>query len=88
MSRKRIVAALAVMAWILLGPIAMAFGACGILGVTCDGACGALASATQAPLPERLMRHVASIAAAPEEQLATGTRAVLEPPPKSAPSLT
>jgi hypothetical protein len=87
MNRRRIAAALVLMAWVLLGPIAMAFGACGILGVTCDGLCGAPSSVTQASLPARLTRHVASIAATPEEQLSTRTPATLEPPPEPAPSL-
>jgi hypothetical protein len=87
MNRRRFTAALVLLAWVLLGPIAMAFGSCGILGVTCDGLCGAPSSVTQAPLPERPTRHVASLAAAPEEQLSTRTPATLEPPPKSPPSL-
>jgi hypothetical protein len=87
MNRRRFTAALVLMAWVFLGPIAMAFGSCGILGVTCDGLCGAASSVSQAPLPEGLTRHVAFLVAAPEEQPSTRAPGTLEPPPKSAPSL-
>jgi hypothetical protein len=87
MSSRSVTTMLVLIAWVLLGPIAMAFGACGILGVTCDAPCGAPSCVVQASPPGGPTERVSSVSASPEEHVTPRTPATLEPPPKSASNL-
>jgi hypothetical protein len=88
MNRRYVATVLVLMAWILLGPIAMAFGACGIIGVTCDAPCGAPSCVTQALRPGGPTERVSPVSASPEGHVTSRTPTAPEPPPKSASNLT
>ena len=74
---------LLLVAWVILGPIGMAFGSCGAMMALCDGSpCGVVTAlmgtiptvATPAPLPEALPLIA--------QHLITVLGSALEPPPK------
>jgi hypothetical protein len=87
MSSRSVTTMLVLIAWVLLGPIAMAFGACGILGVTCDTPCGAPSYVVQAPPPCCPTERVSSVSVCPEGHVTPRTLTAPEPPPKSASDL-
>lgn len=82
MSRRGIVVVLVVIASVLVGPMAMAYAGCPMMGMVCHGLCGVSCAAVSrtasvAPVPSGLaffvsdVHHHASVFAA------------FEPPPKS-----
>lgn len=83
MSGQRSIAIVVLVMWVLLGPIAMAFTGCAIMGAMCEGPCGISACGIVAP--------TVSIAPAPaspaytvvDGQLPAISVSGLEPPPKS-----
>ena len=70
-------------AWVILGPVGMAFDSCAAMMALCDGGpCGAVSAVTDAAPslapPTSLTVAVVSCS----EQLAPVSRSALEPPPK------
>ena len=81
--RSRWLTLLLLVAWVILGPIGMAFGSCGAMMALCDGSpCGVVTAlmgttptvATPAPLPEALPLIA--------QHLITVPGSASEPPPK------
>ena len=82
-ARSRWLPLFILMAWVILGPIGMAFGSCGAMMALCDGSpCGvvtALMGTTPTmPTPAALLEALPLIAQHPITVLGSA----LEPPPK------
>jgi len=83
MSRKQALALAVLALWVLLGPIAMAFDGCMLMGTLCDGGpCANVSSTVFAPAPLIGPGPLGFLAAAPSPELPANSRASLEPPPK------
>ena len=84
MTGKRALTVAVLMLWILLGPIAMAFDGCLLMGTLCDGGPCANFSST-AFVPALLIGPgpIGFLAAVPRVMLPANSPATLEPPPKS-----
>jgi hypothetical protein len=79
MSWTRLLALVALAVWVLVGPIAMAFGACD----ACDG-WSCVVSVTAAPVEVvSLPLAVADVAAVPGDRVLPAALNTPEPPPKS-----
>ena len=83
-SYSRWLALLLLVAWVILGPIGMAFGSCGAMMALCDGSpCGVVTAlmgttpTVDTPVP--LMEAPSMLAQHP----ITVLRSALEPPPKT-----
>ena len=84
MSGKRVFAFLVLTLWLLLGPVAMAFDGCLLMGTLCDGGpCANVSSADFAPPPLLGLEPIGLVAAFPGPALPSNSPAGLEPPPKS-----
>jgi hypothetical protein len=70
-----------VVAWILLGPIAMAFGGCLLMG-DCDVLCGTVACALLASTLIAIALICASLWSLTTPTLLTPALFVIEPPPR------
>jgi hypothetical protein len=69
--------------WLFLGPVAMAFDGCLIMGAMCEaGPCGASSDTSFAPAPPIGLEPVAYLDAQPRAQLPADTLTALDPPPK------
>lgn len=84
MTCKRALTVAVLMLWVLLGPIAMAFDGCLLMGTLCDGGPCANFSST-AFVPGLLIGPgpIGFLAAVPQLELPANSSATLEPPPKS-----
>jgi hypothetical protein len=84
MTCKRALTVAVLVLWILLGPIAMAFDGCLLMGTLCDGGPCANFSST-AFVPALLIGPgpIGFLAAVPRLMLPANSPATLEPPPKS-----
>jgi len=72
------------MLWLLLGPIAMAFNGCLLMGTLCDGGpCANFSSTAFVPAPLIGPGPIGLLAAVPRLVLPANSPATLEPPPKS-----
>jgi len=71
-------------AWVILGPVGMAFDSCAAMMALCDGApCGAVSAVTDAaPSFAPPMALTIAVISAPK-QFTLLPRSALEPPPKS-----
>ena len=84
MSGKQALALLILTLWVLLGPIAMAFDGCLLMGAMCDGGpCATSSSTVFAPAPLIGLEPIGLLAQAPSPSLPPNSFASLEPPPKS-----
>ena len=84
MTCKRALTVAVLVLWILLGPIAMAFDGCLLMGTLCDGGpCANLSSAAFVPTLLIVPGPIGFLAAAPRRVLPANSSATLEPPPKS-----
>jgi hypothetical protein len=84
MTCKRALTVAVVMLWILLGPIAMAFDGCLLMGTLCDGGpCANFSSTAFVPAPLIGPGPIGLLAAVPRLVLPANSPATLEPPPKS-----
>ena len=84
MGRRRILTLVVVALWLLLGPIAMAFDGCLLMGTLCDGGpCGASSDSSFAPAAAIGLRPIAFLDTPPGAHLPVSTLTALEPPPKS-----
>jgi hypothetical protein len=84
MTGKRALTVAVLMLWLLLGPIAMAFDGCLLMGALCDGGpCASSSSTAFVPAPLIGPGPIGLLAAAPRIVLPANSSATLEPPPKS-----
>jgi hypothetical protein len=84
MTCKRALTVAVLMLWILLGPIAMAFDGCLLMGTLCDGGpCANFSSTAFVPAPLIGPGPIGLLAAVPRLVLPANSPATLEPPPKS-----
>jgi hypothetical protein len=72
----------ALLLWVLAGPLAAAFGPCAAMGMMCEAPCGA--GAPPASVSEGLssLPAVAAVVGSLPGELPTTTQKVPEPPPK------
>ena len=84
MTVKRALTVAVLMLWVLLGPIAMAFDGCLLMGTLCDGGpCANFSSTAFVPAPLIGPGPIGLLAAVPRRMLPANSSATLEPPPKS-----
>jgi hypothetical protein len=84
MTGKRVLTVAVLMLWLLLGPIAMAFNGCLLMGTLCDGGpCANFSSTAFVPAPLIGPSPIGLLAAVPRLLLPANSPATLEPPPKS-----
>ena len=83
MSSRRVVTVFALAIWVLLGPVAMAFGGCAAMGAMCEGPCGAAACAVLAPAISASPAPVSYVHVAPDSHPRETTLAGLDHPPRS-----
>ena len=84
MTAKRVLTVAVLMLWLLLGPIAMAFNGCLLMGTLCDGGpCANFSSTAFVPAPLIGPGPIGLLAAVPRLVLPANSPATLEPPPKS-----
>ena len=82
MSSRRVVAILILTAWVLLGPVAMAFSGCGSMGAMCEGTC-ASACAIVDPSVSSVPALASPLELARDREPPANTPTDLEHPPKS-----
>jgi hypothetical protein len=84
MKSRRMFTLLVLGLWLFLGPVAMAFDGCLIMGAICEGGpCGASSDTSFGPAPPIGLEPVAYLDAQPRAQLPADTLTALDPPPKS-----
>ena len=84
MSSRSILTLIVLGLWLFLGPIAMAFDGCLLMGTLCDGGpCGASSNVSFAPATAAALEPIAYLGTPPRTHLPAHTLAALEPPPKS-----
>ena len=82
---KKALSIAVLVAWILAGPIAMAFSGCAMMGAMCEAPCGA-SSYIASPIPPGLiaLQPEGYLAARPTVQVSDAVSSPRTPPPKSA----
>lgn len=85
MSSRRLITVVVLVAWVSLGPIAMAFGSCAGMGAMCEGPCGTTSCVVRMQTAMAAATPVADLQVQFSDRLATVTLKVPDPPPKSAP---
>jgi hypothetical protein len=84
MTLRYLVTVAVLVGWVVLGPLAMAFGGCAGMGTMCEGPCGTtscvILASTDMPAAPPVAEPVQF-----SDRLEAITPKVLEPPPKSAP---
>ena len=84
MTGKRALTVTVLMLWLLLGPVAMAFNGCLLMGTLCDGGpCANFSPTAFVPAPLIGPGPIGLLAAVPRLVLPANSPATLEPPPKS-----
>ena len=83
MRSRRLLILLMLAAWVLLGPVAMAFDDCPGMMSMCEGPCGALPYLQYAPPSITAPVAVATITALSPRSLPAVVPTALDPPPKS-----
>jgi hypothetical protein len=84
MTGRRVLTVALLMLWLLLGPIAMAFNGCLLMGALCDGGpCASSSSTAFVPAPLIGPGPIGFLAAVPRLVLPPNSSATPEPPPKS-----
>ena len=84
MTCKRALTVAVLVLWILLGPIAMAFDGCLLMGTLCDGGpCANLSSTAFVPTLLIGPGPIGFLATVPRLVLPASSPATVEPPPKS-----
>jgi len=84
MSGKKALALAVLTLWVVLGPIAMAFDGCLLMGTLCDGGpCANCSSTVFVPAPLISLGPVGVLAPASSPSLPPNSFSSLEPPPKS-----
>jgi hypothetical protein len=70
-------------AWVVLGPIGMAFGSCGAMMALCDGSpCGVVTALVETTPTVATPVPVADVSSISPQYPITVLRSALEPPPK------
>jgi hypothetical protein len=84
LGRSRWLILMVLAAWVILGPVGMAFDSCAAMMTLCDGGpCGAVSAVTDAA-PSFAPPVALTIAVvSPPKQFTPVPRSTLEPPPKS-----
>jgi hypothetical protein len=83
LGRPRWLIVVALMVWLLLGPIGMAFDSCAAMMALCDGGpCGAVSAVTDAAPSFAPPTAVTVAVISPPKPLTPIPRSTLEPPPK------
>lgn len=85
MDARRCLVVLVVIAWFVMGPLAMAFDGCAVMGAMCEGPCGISSCAVFPPGPPATPAIVAYLDLPAPEQPGSGSLTALEPPPKLPP---
>ncbi len=71
------------MAWLVLGPVGMAFDSCVAMMALCDGGpCGVVSAVTDAAPSLAPPTALTIVVVAPSKQLSPVSSSALEPPPK------
>lgn len=83
MSSRRVITIFALAIWVLIGPVAMAFGGCAVMSAMCDGPCGAGTCAVLAPAISAAPVHVSYVQAPIDTHPLTISLAGLDHPPRS-----
>jgi hypothetical protein len=84
LGRSRWLILAVLMAWVILGPIGMAFDSCAAMMVLCDGGpCGAVSAVTDAAPSFTPPTALTAAVMSPPMQFTPASRPTLEPPPKS-----
>ncbi|HKZ08282.1 MAG TPA: hypothetical protein VJU81_22640 [Methylomirabilota bacterium] len=86
MSRYRVTALLILLAWVLLGPVGMAFDACAVTIALCEASCGPTACIMEQPTLSAASIAVSPFAFPAGPHLPLATVAGPEHPPRSLPS--
>ena len=73
---------LVLVAWVLLGPIAMAFDDCPAMMSMCEGPCGVLTYVVYAPASVTVPTAATAVSPAVSRSLPAAVLAALDPPPK------
>jgi hypothetical protein len=79
---RRLGVGLILVAWVLLGPIAMAFDGCPALMAMCEGPCGILSYLVTAPITLGLVHSIAPSTPPASDPLPAVLAPPAEPPPK------
>ena len=82
MSLRRLITVITLIAWVLMGPIAIAHGGCIGMGMTCDGPCVLTSYALPIPTAPVAPQAAAYRQVASSTYLPTPVVKVLKPPPK------
>ena len=85
MTLRHLVTVAVLVGWVLLGPIAMAFGGCAGMGAMCEGPCGTTSYVILTSTDMAAAPPVAELQVQFSDRLETITVKVLEPPPKPLP---
>ena len=83
MSSRHVITIFALAIWVLIGPVAMAFGGCAVMSAMCEGPCGASTCAVLAPAISAAPVHVSDVQARIDTQPLAIPLAGLDPPPRS-----
>jgi hypothetical protein len=82
MARHRILTVIVLALWVFLGPVAMAFGGCFLMGAMCDGPCGTSSLTSFVPAPATGPEPMAYLETRLQSRLPDTALAAAEPPPK------
>jgi hypothetical protein len=82
LSRRRLITAMVLVLWVLLGPVGMAFSSCASMGVTCGAPC-ALSTCVMPTLPAQAPLPVTSVQGEYSAYHPSTMVKVPTPPPKS-----
>jgi hypothetical protein len=83
MSSRGVIAVLVLAIWVLLGPVAVAFSGCAVMGAMCKGPCGTTACAIAAPTMSGALGLLSSFEVTVDRELPANIPAGLDHPPKS-----
>lgn len=79
---RRLMILLTLVAWVLLHPIAMTFGGCAGMWMTCDSPCALTSCALPTPMPPVTPQVAAYLALEPAAYLPQPVLKRFKPPPK------
>jgi hypothetical protein len=85
MTLRRLVTVTVLVGWVVLGPLAMAFGGCAGMGALCEGPCGTTSYVFLTSTGRAAAPPVAELQVQFSDRLETTPLKVLEPPPKPVP---
>lgn len=83
MSSRRVITIFALAIWLMIGPVAMAFGGCAVMSAMCEGPCGAGTCTVLAPAISAAPVHVSNVQVAIDTHPLTIPLAGPDHPPPS-----